>query len=96
MDAELLRILIKKQKQGLDIRALGPLEKEKIRLIKEAKIKIRNYTPGSTRFLVYDKEMVVIRLRKEDNNYYSIWIKSKLMAEILEDYFNMLWKSAKD
>ena len=95
LDAELLRLLIKKQKQGVKIRALGPLDKKKTKLIKETKIKIRDYSPATTRFSVFDKKIVAIRLRKQEDNYYSIWIKSELLAEILENYFNMLWKLAK-
>lgn len=98
LDAELWRLLRNKKKEGVKIRALGPLNpktRPKTRWLNQAGIAIRNYLPQTTRFSVFDKKVIVIRLRKDEANYYSIWIKSEVLAEILENYFELLWKNAK-
>lgn len=97
VDAELWRLLKDKNKEEVRIRALGPLGKNisSVKWLAQTGIKMKNYLPGTTRFSVFDKENVIIRLRKDEANYYSIWIKSEVLAEILENYFDLLWKTAK-
>lgn len=99
IDNELWRLLKNKKKEGVKIRALGPLNKKtihKTKWLNKAGIAIRNYIPKTTRFSVFDKKVIVIRLRKDEANYYSIWIKSEVLAEILENYFDLLWKNVKN
>ncbi len=94
-DSELWRLLSEKAKKGVKIRAIGPIDKktkERAEKIKQAGVKIKPHNLESTRFSIYDKELAIIRIRK-DESYSSIWIKSEVLAEILENYFNMLWNS---
>lgn len=101
LDAELVKALGKKAKEGVEIKALGPVTKEtmqKVRWLKKAGVMARNIEPSATRFSVYDGELVIISLRREDekkkDNYSAVWINSEVLAQILEKYFKKLWDAA--
>ena len=98
-DSELLRLLEQKVKEGVVIKALGPLNKEnklKIQILKEAGVKVKNFNPKEAHYAVYDDSLVIISLRKEpkQSDYSAIWIKSDSLAEILTNHFNDIWKNA--
>ena len=97
VDGELIRLLQEKVKQGIKIRAIGPIttkENKNITWLKEIGIKIKNRELKETHFAVYDHEMVILSLRKgeEKSDYPAIWIKSQTLAELLENHFKELWE----
>lgn len=97
-DYEIFRISKKKINHGVEIKAMGPVTKENMGKVKESLesgIKIRNLVPEKTRFSIFDKKIVIIRLRKEENSHISILIKSEVLGEILYNYFNMIWNNQK-
>jgi sugar-specific transcriptional regulator TrmB len=97
-DAEIWRLLNESNKKGVKIRCLGPINEkneERIKELSSVGVKTRNFNPPTTRFSIFDKKTVVLRLRKEESSYYSIWIKSEILAEILENYFDIVWNNSK-
>lgn len=97
VDAELIRLLEQKIKEGVTIKALGPIikrDKQKISWLNDIGIKIKNIRPKETHFAIYDNSLVIISLRKQSkkSDYSAIWLKSETLARILTDYFNNLWK----
>jgi len=96
LDSEAFKLFKEKVKKGVNVRALGPINKNTQEIINELRkigVQVKNYDAKATRFSVIDKKTAIIRLRKKDeSSYYSIWIKSEELAEILESYFDMLWK----
>lgn len=97
IDSELIKLLAEKIKKGVIVKALGPVNKEnesKIRWLKDAGIKIKNFIPKEAHFSIYDESLVIISLRKEpkQSDYSAIWIKSETLAEILTYHFNEIWK----
>ncbi len=97
VDAELIRLLQEKIKQGVQIRGIGPVsskEEKNISWLKEIGVKIKKAELEETHFAVYDNSFVVISLRKEPekSDYNSIFIKSETLAEILTNHFNSIWK----
>jgi sugar-specific transcriptional regulator TrmB len=98
IDNASLKLSKKKVSQGVNIRALGPINsktKKRAEFSRKNDIKVKNFIPKNTRFSVFDKKTVIIKLRKQESDHISIWIKSEVLGEILEDYFNRLWKEAK-
>lgn len=98
IDSELIRLLGQKIKQGVIIRALGPVDKEnksKIKWLRDAGVKIKNFSPKEAHYAIYDNSLVIISLRKEpkQSDYSAIWIKSETIAEILTNHFNSIWKN---
>jgi len=96
VDSELVALLGKKTKEGVAVRALGPInseDKSKIDWLKNAGVKIKNFEPKETHFAIYDGAIVVISLRSGDkkSDYSAIWIKSEVLGKILGDYFDVLW-----
>ena len=96
VDSELVALLGKKTKEGVVVRALGPInseDKSKIDWLKNAGVKIKNFEPKETHFAIYDGAIVVISLRSGDkkSDYSAIWIKSEVLGKILGDYFDVLW-----
>ncbi len=97
VDAELIRLLKEKIKQGIKIRGIGPAsssEEKNISWLKEIGVKIKKAELKETHFAVYDNSFVVISLRKEPekSDYNSIFIKSETLAEILTNHFDSMWK----
>jgi sugar-specific transcriptional regulator TrmB len=98
VDADLIRLLQERIKQGVKIRALGPIsagEKKNVEWLKEIGVKIKETELKDTRFSVYDDSLVIISLRKEPekSDYPAIWIKSDTLAELVKNYFEELWKT---
>lgn len=98
VDAELIRLLAEKIKQGVKIRALGPItqkEEKNVKWLKEIGIKIKKVDLAETHFSVYDNELVILSLRKEPENadYSAVWIESKTIGNLLTNYFESLWKT---
>lgn len=94
-DSEIFRTSKKKSLQGVNIRALGPINKDNkniVRLSKDSGIKIKEFHPKTTRFSIFDKQVVIIKLRKKEDDNMSIIIKSDVLGEILENYFDSLWR----
>jgi sugar-specific transcriptional regulator TrmB len=98
VDAELVRLLEQKVKEGVVVRALGPVSKDNqsINWLKEAGIEIKNFDLKETHFSVYDKSLIIISLRKESkkSDYSAVWFKSETLGKILADHFDNLWKNA--
>lgn len=97
-DSELVRLLGQKIKEGIIVKALGPLNKENkssIKWLKDAGVKIKNFSPKEAHFAIYDDSLVIISLRKEpkQSDYSAIWLKSETIAEILTNHFNNIWKN---
>ena len=97
VDAELIRLLQEKARQGVKIRAMGPItqkEKKNVEWLREIGVKIKNVELKETRFSVYDDSLVILSLRKEPekSDYPAIWIKSETLGELLANYFEELWK----
>jgi len=97
VDAELIRLLQEKIKQGVKIRGIGPAnssEEKNIGWLKEIGVKIKKAELKETHFAVYDNSFVVISLRKEPekSDYNSIFIKSETLAEIFTNHFDSIWK----
>ncbi len=98
VDAELIRLLSEKIKQGVKIKAVGPIspsEKKNVEWLKEIGVKIKKAELKETHFAVYDESLVILSLRKEPEkaDYNSIFIKSETLAELLTNHFDNLWKS---
>lgn len=98
VDAELIRLLGQKIKEGVTVKALGPItqkDKQKIGWLKDTSIKIKNFHPKETHFAVYDNSLVIISLRKQvkKSDYSAVWLKSETLAGILTDYFENIWKN---
>jgi sugar-specific transcriptional regulator TrmB len=97
-DSEIFRISRRMIKNGVKIRVLGPVNEKNLDKVKwsvEAGIEVRNFTPKTTHFSIFDKRIVIVKLRKNEEDPISIWIKSEVLAEILQDYFNSIWKISK-
>ncbi len=96
VDAELIKLLGEKVKEGVVVHALGPIEKnnEAIKWLKKVGVEIKNYDLKETHFSVYDNSLIIISLRKESkkSDYSAVWFKSETLGRILADYFNNLWK----
>lgn len=97
VDAELIRLLQEKIKQGARIKAVGPVpsnpaEKKNVFWLREIGVKIKHADIKETHFAIYDNSFVLISLRKESgkNEYHAIWIKSETLANLLLDYFERL------
>ena len=96
LDAELVRLLQEKSRNGVSIRALGPVNKgtnQKVMWLRKAGVKVKNLEPEDTHFAIYDDSMVVISLRSGNSksDYSAVWIKSEVLARIMSKYFNALW-----
>ncbi len=98
VDVELVRLLEQKVKEGVVVRALGPIPKDRrpIKLLKEAGIEIKNFDLKETHFSVYDQSLVIISLRKEPRkgDYSAVWFRSETLGKILADHFSNLWKKS--
>lgn len=96
VDAELVRLLEQKVKEGVIVRALGPVPKDSqsIKWLKEAGIEIKNLDLKETHFSVYDESLVIISLRKEPkkSDYSAVWFRSGTLGRILADHFDNLWR----
>jgi sugar-specific transcriptional regulator TrmB len=99
VDAELIRLLHEKIKHEVKVRAIGPRpskprENKNISWLKEIGVKIKYADIKETHFAIYDNSFVLISLRKESekNDYHAIWIKSGILAELLSNHFEELWK----
>jgi sugar-specific transcriptional regulator TrmB len=98
LDSGLLKLSASKIKKGVHIRALGPIDKKNLEKAKhsvEAGIKIKNYSPKSMRFSIFDKKTVILRLKKQEKENVYILIKSEVLGEIFQNFFNILWKNSK-
>lgn len=100
-DAELLRLRKQKLEQGIEMKALGPINKKtmkNVRLMKRIGIQVRNFNPRGLRFSVYDDSMAIISLRKQEEkkeDYPAVYVESDTLAGILEEKFQRLWRVAK-
>jgi len=111
-DAELLSLFREKVKNGVELRALGPVNKKTRRVVnmmRKIGVQVRHYEPKGIRFNVFDDKIVIISLRREEEEqtikrgksakeaaeYPAAYIESDVLAEILESRFQELWKQAK-
>jgi sugar-specific transcriptional regulator TrmB len=98
-DAELLRLRKQKIEQGVELKALGPVNKKTrraVNIMRKIGIQVRNFEPRGLRFAVYDGKTVIISLRKQEErkeDYPAAYIESDALAEILESKFQEIWKS---
>lgn len=98
VDAELVRLLEQKVKEGVIVRALGliPNDSKSIKWLREAGVKIKNYDLKETHFSVYDRSLIIISLRKDPkkSDYSAVWFRSDTLGKILSNHFDNLWKKS--
>ncbi|MFH0713167.1 MAG: helix-turn-helix domain-containing protein [Candidatus Micrarchaeota archaeon] len=91
-------------KRGVDIRILAldrPDVREIAPLWRKAGVKVKLYratAPEGLRLTVFDDALVRLTLGKpeipESENYTTVWIKSKAVAAMCREYFEMKWREA--
>ena len=84
-------------KRGVKVKILVSLpeaNEEKIKIWKETGAELRGVDIYPTKFSVIDDTDVTLRLAK-DKKYISLWLKNNALAQIMADYFDNMWKTAK-
>ena len=84
--------------RGGSVYFLGPMTKDNQPRIKELKrvgVQIKHFIPDSTRFTVWDEQIVTIGLKDTgQRDYYSLWVQNEFLGKTLTAHFMQLWDSA--
>ena len=95
-DKEILDLEKDAIKREVKIRYLGPVNEETKPFIdarKEFGVQIRNHTSPVTRFAVWDSKILMISIRRDDDErFMSLWIDNEGLSKIFEEHFESLWK----
>jgi len=97
IDSELIDIEKKIISNGVEMRFLAEHREEYLPRLKkhmDAGVKVRFSEVENVRFTVWDGHTVTFRVHgDEDEDYYSVWIDSPALANIMISYFDSVWKA---
>ena len=84
-------------KRDVKIRYLGPINNQTIEFVKarqKFKVEAKNYSSPLTRFAVWDSKILMISIKKDKEEFMSLWIDNEVLSRIFEEHFENLWEKA--